>query len=145
MLESRPVGRTLFVHSMLSATKYSKVRATAEREGRHFRWGLWNTGISFRLPSLRLLLSMFSWKCWRKFGQKSFHISSMDWTLISSFPSPPHPICTPPINSYHLVMLPNSLFYMWFLQSRCGLLFTIINPNHNQKLKHFEARLNFAH
>ncbi len=29
-------------------------------QGQHFWWGLWNTGISSRLPSLQLLLSMFS-------------------------------------------------------------------------------------
>ncbi len=34
------------------------------------------------------------------------------WTEVSRFPTPPHPTCTPPINSYHLYMLPNSLFYV---------------------------------
>ncbi len=46
---------------------------------RHFRWGLWNTGISSRLSS-------FSRKGWRKFGQKSFPISPTDWTRICPFP-----------------------------------------------------------
>ncbi len=42
---------------------------------------------------------------------------------------PTHPTYTPPINSYHLYILPNSLFnlvYMWFIQARCWLLFTIL-------------------
>ncbi len=47
--------------------------------------GLWNTGISSRLPSFQLLQSMFSRNSWRMFGQKSFPISPIDWTLI--FPS----------------------------------------------------------
>ncbi len=51
-------------------TRYSKVRAIAEGEGRHSRWGLWNTGISSRLPSLQLHLSMLSRKGWKKCGQK---------------------------------------------------------------------------
>ncbi len=65
-------------------------------------WGLWNTGISSRLPSLQLFLSMFSRNGWRKFGQKPFHIS-------------PHPTC-----SYHLYMLPSSLFYT------CGILRPVV-------------------
>ncbi len=40
-----------------------------------FRWGLWNTWISSRPPSLQLLLSMFSRKGWKNFGQKSLLIS----------------------------------------------------------------------
>ncbi len=28
------------------------------------------------------------------------------------FPTPPHPVCTPPINSQHLNMLPNSLYIL---------------------------------
>ncbi len=83
-----------------------------EPPGRHFRWGLWNTGISFRLPSLQVLLSMFSRKGWRKFGQKSFPISPIDWTLTAPFAYPLLPTCTPPIKSYHLYILPNSLFYI---------------------------------
>ncbi len=51
------------------------------RKGWHFRWGLWNTGISSRLPPLQLLLSMFLRNGWRKFGQKSFPIFPIDWTL----------------------------------------------------------------
>ncbi len=58
--------------------KVLKVRATAEGEGRNFRWGLWNTGKSSRIPSLQFLLSIFSRKGWRK----SFPISSINWTLI---------------------------------------------------------------
>ncbi len=77
------------------------------------RWGLWNTGMSYQHPSLRLLLSIFSRNCWRKFGQKSFPIAPSDWTLISSFLYPqPHPTCKPQINSLHLYMLPNSLLYI---------------------------------
>ncbi len=95
--------RTCFSSLPLDAgtpTRYSKVRATAEGEGRHFRWGLWNTGISSRLPSLQYLLSIFSRRGWRKFGQKPFPISPTDWALISPFPYPPHPTCTPPIDSF---------------------------------------------
>ncbi len=83
------------------------VGATAEGEGRYFRWGLWNTGISSRLPSLQLLLSMFSRNRWRKFRQKSFSISPIDWTLTQppfSLPPPALPTCIPPINIYHLDM-----------------------------------------
>ncbi len=29
---------------------------------------------------------------------------------------------------------------MWFLQTRCGLLFTIINHNHNQEYLHNQTR-----
>ncbi len=36
------------------------------------------------------------------------------------FPTPPNPTCTPPINSYHLYMLPNSLFYI------CGFLRPVV-------------------
>ncbi len=64
-------------------TSYTKVPATAEGEGRHYRWGLGNIGISSRLPSSQLLLSMVLRKGWRKFGQKSYPISPIDWTLIS--------------------------------------------------------------
>ncbi len=67
-------------------TKYSKVRTTVGGEGQLFRWGLWNIGISSRLPSLQLLLSMFSRRGLRKFGQKSFSIFPIDWNLISSIP-----------------------------------------------------------
>ncbi len=56
----------------------------------------------------------------RKFGQKSFPISPIDCTP-PHLPTPPLPTCTPPTNSNHLYMLPNSLLYMWFLQARCGL------------------------
>ncbi len=55
--------------------------------GRHFRWGLWNTGIIFRLSSLQLLLTMFSRNGWIKFGQKTFPISPIDWTLLTQPPS----------------------------------------------------------
>ncbi len=114
-------------------TKYSKVRATAEGEGQHFRWGLWNTGISSRLPSLQLLLSMFSRKGLRKFGQKSFPMSPIDWTLISPFPySPPSHTHTTHLrlSSQYVTQLP--ALYTWFLQAHRGLLLTIINRNHNQ-------------
>ncbi len=89
---------------------YPEVRATAEGEGRHFRWGLWNTEISSRLPSLQVLLSIFSRKGWRKSGQKS----STSPPLTEQSPPPPshYPTCTPPIHSYHLYMSPNSLFYI---------------------------------
>ncbi len=46
-------------------------------------WGLWNIGISSRLPSLQPLLSKISRRGWRKFGQKSFPIFPIDWNLIS--------------------------------------------------------------
>ncbi len=78
-----------------TSTRYSKVRTTAEGKGRHFRWALWNTGISSRAPSLQLLLPMLSRNVWRKFWQKSFPISSIDWILVSSFPYyPPSHLCT---------------------------------------------------
>ncbi len=58
-------------------------KRTAEAEGLPFRWAFWNTGIGIRLKLLQLPLSVFSRKGWRKFGQKSFPISPIDWTLIS--------------------------------------------------------------
>ncbi len=73
-----------------------KVRATAGGEGQPFWWGLWNPRISPRLPSLQLLLPMFS----RKGLTELFpHLSN--WPNTHS----PLPTCTPPINSYHLYML----------------------------------------
>ncbi len=107
------------------------MRATAEGEGGHFHWGLWNTGIRSRFPSLQQLLPIFSWRSWRKFWQKSFPISPIDWTLIPSFSYSPHSTCTPLSNSYDFYMQPNMILvlYMWFLQ---GLIFTIINHSHNQ-------------
>ncbi len=72
-------------------TRHSKGRTTVKGESRQFRWGLWNTGKSSRLLSLQLLLSMFSRNGWRKFKQKSFPISPIDWTLISPFPYSPPP------------------------------------------------------
>ncbi len=58
-------------------------------------------------------------------------IPPTDWTRISPFPCSPYPTCTPPINSYHLYMLPNSLFYI------CGFLKPVVAyslpiSNHNQ-------------
>ncbi len=52
----------------------------------HLRGSLWKTKISSRLPSHQLFLSMFSRIGWKTFGQKSFPISPIDWTLI---PLPP--------------------------------------------------------
>ncbi len=95
-----------------------KVRATAKGEGQHFRWRTWNTGISSRLPSLQLLLLMFTRKDWRKLGQKSLPNSPIDWSLISQFPT------TPPPSQLQL-----SVLNMWLLQACCSLLFTIINHN----------------
>ncbi len=41
-------------------SRFPKVRAASEGEGRHFRWGLWNIGISCQPPSLQLpLLNVF--------------------------------------------------------------------------------------
>ncbi len=59
-----------------------------------FRWGLWNIGISCRHPSLQLLLSKFSRRGWRTFGQRSLPIG---WTLNYPIPSPPahHPLTAP--------------------------------------------------
>ncbi len=91
--------------------RYSKVRATAEGKGWHCRWGLRNTGLGSRLPSLQLLLSMLSRKGWRKFGQKSFPISSIDWTLIipSLYPPPPS---VPPAHHPLTVIIP--ICYLYF-------------------------------
>ncbi len=100
--------------------RHQIVWATAEGEGRHSRWGLWNTGISPRLPLLQLLLSMFSRRDWRKSGQKSFPISPIDWNLISPIRYP-HPTCTSPVNSYNLYMLPNSLLYI------CGFFRPVVS------------------
>ncbi len=49
---------------------------------------------------------VFTLKDWRKFRQKSLSISPIDWTLIFPFPY----IFS--INSYHLDMEPNTLFYL---------------------------------
>ncbi len=59
--------------------RYSKVRATAGEEGQLFRWGLWNIGISYRLPSLQLLLSAFSRRGWRKCGHLPRLINPIFW------------------------------------------------------------------
>ncbi len=96
--------------------RYSKVRATAEGEGWPFWWAMWNTGISPRLPSLRLFLSIFSRKGWRKFGQKSFPILPTDWRLNLPMPNIPFQL---------------SVWSVWCLQARCGFLFTIISQSHN--------------
>ncbi len=73
-----------------------KVRQGASysrRRGLAFSVGLWKTEISSRLPSLQFLLSMFSRKGWKMFGQKSFPISPIDWTLIyPPIPPAPHPL-----------------------------------------------------
>ncbi len=44
---------------------------------------------------------------------------------------PPLPTGTPPINSYQPYITQLPALYMWFLQARCGLLFTTINHNHD--------------
>ncbi len=75
------------------------------------RVGIFGEGceiISSQLPLLYLLLWMFSRHGWRKFGQKSFPISPIGWTLTPT----PLPTCTQPINSYHLYTLPNPLLYI---------------------------------
>ncbi len=78
-------------------TRYLKVRATAEREGRHFRWGLRNPRISSRYSSLCQYLG------WRT----SFPISPIDWTLISPFPySPPKPPAHHPLTVVFSICYP---------------------------------------
>ncbi len=74
--------------------------AITRGEDRHFRWGLLNTEISFRLPSLRLLLSIFSIRSWIKLGQRSFPNSPYNFIIE----------CTSPQPSHHFYMLANSLF-----------------------------------
>ncbi len=85
-----------------TSTRYSKVRATAEGEGRYYQR---ITGIISRLPSLQVLLSMLE-NVWTEV----FH--HLPRGLNTHLPTPlSHSTCTPPINSYHLYMLPNSTFY----------------------------------
>ncbi len=57
------------------------------------------------------ILSMFSRKGWRKFGlSPSPPLTEHSPTPLSPT-TPPLPTCIPPINRYHLYMLPNSLLY----------------------------------
>ncbi len=60
--------------------------------------------------------------------RRSSPISPIDWTLISNSPTPPIP------SAHHSLTVITSMccptpcsIYMWLLQARCGLLFTIIN------------------
>ncbi len=57
--------------------------------------------------STQLLLSIFSKKRLETVWTEV--CTPIDRTVISPFSTPP-PTCTPPFNSYHLVMLPNSLY-----------------------------------
>ncbi len=68
------------------------------------RWGLWNTKISYHLPSLQLLLSIFLRTGWIKFGRKFFPISPL---TEHSFPQP----TSPPPPAYCLLTVTNSICY----------------------------------
>ncbi len=64
-----------------------------------------------------------------KFWTEAFPISPIDWTLIFKFPTPPSP-SNQHSTHYQLSSLyatQMAVLYMWFLQARCGLLFTITN------------------
>ncbi len=76
-------------------TKLSNVR------GWHFRWGLWNTGI------MQCFQGTVGDTLDRNFSSSSHCLNTY---LPISLP-PSHPTRTLPIDSYHLYMLPNSMFY----------------------------------
>ncbi len=57
-------------------TRYFKVRVTAEGEGRHNWWGLWNTRIGSQYPSLQLFMPMFSRKSLGRSLSSSPHFST---------------------------------------------------------------------
>ncbi len=97
-----------------------------------FGEGFGISGISSQLPSLQLLF-------------KKRFLESLDRNL---FPFPPLTEQSPeplypspsPSSQLHttyeqlssLYVTKHPALYMWFLQARCGLLFTIINHNHNK-------------
>ncbi len=70
------------------------------------------TGISCRLPSLHLILSMFSRNVWRTFGQKSFPISPINWTLTSPFPYPPITPAHHPLTVISSICYPTPCLYI---------------------------------
>ncbi len=39
------------------------------------------------------------------------------------------------VSEEQIIALDMMALYMWFLQARCGLLFTIINHNHNRQMQ----------
>ncbi len=80
-------------------------------KGQHFRWGMWNTRISSRLPSLQLLLPLFFKKRLEKVTTEIFPLLPIDWPLISHFPS----TSPSPPSSLYVTQLP--VLYMWFLQA----------------------------
>ncbi len=105
-------------------------------------WRLWNTGISSRLPSSQLLLSVFSRKGWRKFGQKSFPISSIDWTPISPFLYPPTPPANHPLTviisiCYHTAC---SIYTVRLLNQVCRCTRCIIYHIARRSWEHFKMK-----
>ncbi len=77
-----------------STSRYSKVRATAEGEVRHFRRGLSNTAFVVRAPCVNVFKKRF-----QKNLTEVIPILPIDWTLISPFwcSSPPMPRAQHPL------------------------------------------------
>ncbi len=96
--------------------------------------GLWNTELSSRLPSLQLLQPMFSRKGWRKFRQKSFPISPIDWAIPTQILHPPPHLHTTQKQFLYIYLNQIPVLSMCFLQAHCGLLFTIITHLYNLEL-----------
>ncbi len=112
--EAANKARQLIFMIRRSPSSYSKVRATAEGEGRHFRRGLSNAGINSRPPSLQLFCQCFQETVGR----------SLDRSLSPSPPLTEH--SPPPFQPAH-----HPLTIIIYVVSLC-LLFTIINHNHYQ-------------
>ncbi len=107
-----PTRRDLRGHS------YKVHQCTSHRRsrGRPFRWGLWNAGISSRLPYLGRSLD----RSLSPFPPLTEHSSPQFHNTL------PRPTWTSPIISYHLFMLPNvmllNVLSMWCIHSHWGLL-----------------------
>ncbi len=102
---------------------FDHIWATAEGEGRPFRWGLWNIGISSRLP---FFCQTFQEEVGESLDEAFSHLPL--W-LKSHLPInllPPHPTCTPPVHSPHLYLLPKPLFYI------CGFFRPAVGKSINE-------------
>ncbi len=112
-------------------SRYTKLRAIAGGEDRPFRRGLWNIGVISRLPSIRLLMLIFS----RKVGESLEGGLSPSARMISfktehSFPqfrTPPSTFVSP-FHIYRSFMLSDSLYCLY------GFLLIIINQIHRQEI-----------
>ncbi len=104
-------------------SRYSKVRATAEGEGRHFRWGLWNIGISFRR------YSSFC-QCFQETVGGSWDRNLSPSPPLTEHSPPPFPPAHHPLTVIISICYPTPCFIYVVSSGPLWPTFTIINHNH---------------